>query len=702
MGMERGLWKLCALAAALVSLVAAQGTSARSVDCKPVQAVFYESSDWLRLATGLAADASPCASYYVTIPALAADKTQMVANRAPQVRALGPNFHALAEINYTAWSRWVASTGNSWYQAGQEARRRMNAAGFDVSSGDTWAVNELSSNVRTNGGAARQNVRDLVRGLYDGDGGPALKGIVYVVGVSQNGLSFPIYKANIESWLQDAGFWNDMSSYVSGFYQEVYGDVRNYAVAGLDPSTRVALLNGYLQHLLSLALAPNAPATVSAARAYLGSAYGPLANASWGWASAYGWTQVTPDAMADYVAAQTYAMRLTGEAHIGFAWNPLNSGNLAPADYATDVAGVLARLAASIHETDGGDPTIACAATGCSASLDGAASAPGWNTFATWTPTTAAFTSAPVALQTGIPSGPMTIQTRTGGVATTLPFGSTLTLTSSSPTGTFSTSATGPFTPTLSLPLPTGTNTATFYFQDTTAGQPTITTNLNGAVATQVEAVAAPATAAPPPPPPAATVGSLTYTTMQDRLHVAMQLVDATGQPLQGTVRLAILFGGSQIASAAIRSASDGSVGVTAFPRLQLGCYSVRVQKVTAGGHAWNGVSPTGTYCVRSLPSSVSSIVFGKRNGRLHVAVRVVDPAGRPLAAHVSLLVLHRGRSFVRTSGRATARGSFAVTARPKLGRGESCFTARVTAVGAPGYRWDKKNAAKFFCLRQR
>jgi hypothetical protein len=699
--MKRGLWKVCALGAALVSLVATQGSSARSADCRPVQAVFYESSDWLRLANGLAADASSCASYYVTVPALAADKTQMVPNRASQVRALGPSFHALAEINYTAWSRWVASTGNSWYQAGQEARRRMSAAGFDVSSGDTWAVNEFPSNVRTNGGSARQNVRDLVHGLYDGDGGPAVKGIVYVVGVGQNGLSFQTYKANVESWLQDAAFWNDMSSYVSGFYQEVYGDVRNYAVAGLDPGSRASLLNAYLQHPLSLALAPNAPPTVSAARAYLSSAYGPLANASWGWASAYGWTQVTPDVMADYVSAQTYAMRLTGESHIGFAWNPLNSGNLAPADYTSGIAGVLARLAGSIHETDAGDPTVACQATGCSATLDGAASAPGWSTFATWTPTTAAFTTPPVTLQTGTPSGPMTIQTQTGGVATTLPFDSTLTLTSSSPTGTFSTSATGPFTPTLSVPLPVGTNNATFYFQDTTAGQPTITSNLNGAVATQVETIAAPATPAPPPPPPAAMVGSLTYTTVQDRLHVAMQLVDATGQPLQGTVRLAILFAGSQVASAALRSAGDGSVGVTAFPRLRLGCYSVRVQSVTAGGHVWNGVSPSGTYCVRSLPSSVRAISFGKRNGRLHLAVRIVDPAGRPLAAHVSVQVLHRGKSFVHATGRTGAGGTFALTARPKLGRGESCFTARVTAVGAPGYRWDKKNAAKFFCVKQ-
>src|SRR5690242_12849480 len=347
--MEKGLAKVCALGALLLSFVAAPETSARTTDCVPVQAVFYESSDWLRLANGLGADPSPCAAYYVTVPALAADKTQTVANRAQQVRALGANFHALAEINYTAWSRWVASTGNSWYQAGQEARRRMAAAGFDVSSGDTWAVNEFPSAVRTNSGTARQNVRDLVHGLYDGDGGPAVKGIAYVIGVGQNGLSFPTYKATVESWLQDAGFWNDMSSYVSGFYQEAYGDVRNYAVAGVDPTTRAALLNGYLQQLLSLVLAPNAPPTASAARAYLSGAYGPLANASWGWTSAYGWTQVTPDVMADYVSAQTYAMRLSGEAHIGFAWNPLNSTNLSTNDYASGISGVLARLAGSIH-----------------------------------------------------------------------------------------------------------------------------------------------------------------------------------------------------------------------------------------------------------------------------------------------------------------------------------------------------------------
>jgi hypothetical protein len=690
-----------ALGVLLAALVAAPETTARSTDCQPVQAVFYESSDWLRLANGLAANASPCASYYVTIPSLAADKTQMVGNRASVVRALGPNFHALAEVNYTAWSRWVASTGNSWYQAGQEARRRMSAAGFDVSSGDTWAVNEFPSAVRANSGTARQNVRDLVRGLYDGNGGPQVKGIVYVVGVGQNGLSFATYKANLESWLQDTAFWNDMASYVSGFYQETYGDVRNYAVTGVDAPTRAGLLNGFLQHLLSLVTAPNAPASADTARTYLSSAYGPLANASWGWTTAYGWTQVPPDVMADYVSAQTYAMRLTGEPHIGFAWNPLNSTNLSADDYASGISGVLARLAGSIHETDGGDPTAACEATGCGAALDGAATAPGWGTFSSWTPTTATFTSPPVTLQTATVSGPMTLQLQTGSAATTLPFDSTLTLASSSPTSSFSTTPTGPFTPTLSLSIPAGTNTATFYFEDTTAGQPTITSSLNGAAATQVESIAAPAAPPPPPPPPPpAMLGSLTYTPVQDRLHVAMELRDATGQPLRGTVRLGILFGGSQIASAVLESAPNGSLGVTAYPRLRLGCYSVRVQNVTVSGHVWNKLFPTDTYCVRWLPSSISAISFGRRNRHVHVGVRVVDPAGHPLAARVALQVMHQGKSYAKAAGRTTSAGWFAVTTRPKLRRGESCFTARVTAVGAPGYRWDKQHATKSFCFK--
>ena len=65
-------------------------------------------SDWLRLATKLAANPSPCAQYYISIPPLAADKTKFRYDQPWRIRALGPQFHVLAEINFTGWTRWVA------------------------------------------------------------------------------------------------------------------------------------------------------------------------------------------------------------------------------------------------------------------------------------------------------------------------------------------------------------------------------------------------------------------------------------------------------------------------------------------------------------------------------------------------------------------------------------------------------------------
>ena len=96
--------------------------------CRPLRAVFYAATDWLRLATKLAATASPCAEYAISVPPLAADKTELRLGQAAQIRALGPAFHALAEINVTGWTSWVASTGRSWHDAGVEARVRMAAA----------------------------------------------------------------------------------------------------------------------------------------------------------------------------------------------------------------------------------------------------------------------------------------------------------------------------------------------------------------------------------------------------------------------------------------------------------------------------------------------------------------------------------------------------------------------------------------------
>ena len=686
-----------------LTAIAAPSSVAHAVDCKPVKAVFYESSDWARLATGLAANPSACADYYITIPALAADKTQMRPGVTAQVHALGSNFHALAEINYSAWQEWVSSTGNSWYAAGVEARRRMTATGFDISAGDTWVVNEFSSAVRVGTGTARQNVRDLVRGLSEGDGSqPSAKGMIFVVGVGQNGLSFPQYKATLESWFQDQNFWNDMTSYVSDFFQEAYGDLRNYAVAGADPPTRANSLNAFLQHPLQLAEAAGAPPAEIGARNFLTAAYGPLANASWAWGSAYGWTQAGSDIMADYISAQTYAMRLTGGSRIGFAWNPLNSMGLSNDDFVAQVATVLARLTGSIHETDSGDPLQACQTTGCTSVISGATLATGWNTFSSWTPTTAAFTSQAMGLNTGAASGPISLQLQTGGVNTTLPVPSTVAVSSSSRTSTFATDPGGPWTPSLTLTIPAGSGTATFYAQDTTGGSPIFTANLAGQVSTQTETITAPAQPATPPPtpppPPAARITSLQFSPFQGHLHVTLQVVGNSGKPLQARVTLAVDHGDVTVASTSGYSDATGQLGLTARPKLELGCYSARVEALTVSGYLWDGSVPPTTYCVHTLPAHVAIASFGRRNGRLHVGVRATDDSGQPLNAHIAFSVLRGTSVFAATFARVDNAGWLALTANRKLMPG--CYRARVSSLTAPGHTWDGLSPTQRFCVR--
>src|SRR5436190_2217244 len=269
--------------------------------------VFYSPTDWLRLATKLAANQAPCAQYYIAIPPLAADKTNFRSAQPAMIRALGPNFHVLAEINYSGWSSWVAANGGSWYAAGVEARRRMAAQNFDVTAGDDWVVNEFSTAVRNGTGAARTNVRELVRGLYDAGGsGPPVQGAVFVVGISQATTPLSVYQSLLESWYQDAPFWSDMASYVSDWSQELYGDMRTYAVSGASLDTRRDELAAYLEHQLLLANA--GPPEIGVARSFLQTAYSPLANAAWQWESSYGWTAVPFDQMQDFVSAQTYAL----------------------------------------------------------------------------------------------------------------------------------------------------------------------------------------------------------------------------------------------------------------------------------------------------------------------------------------------------------------------------------------------------------
>jgi hypothetical protein len=464
-------------------LVQRRRLAVTSAECTPLRLVFYTPTDWLRFATKLAANQAPCGQYFVSVPPLAADKTNFRPDQPWRIRALGPNFHAVCEISYNGWSSWVNTTGASWYDAGVEARRRMAAQGFDVSAGDVWAVNESSSAVRTGTGNARRNLRDLVRGLYDAGGeGPAVKGGVYVIGAAgQANTSLSLYKGTLELWLADSGFWSEMQAYVSDWAQEAYGDVRNYAVAGASPEARRDELNAWLQH--PLRLANSGPDDVATARTFLQSAYSPLANAAWRYTQAFGWTDVPFEQMQDYVSAQTYAARSAGT-HFGFAWTPKRPETETSTQFSIESGAVADRLAAAIHDSAEA-PTAACGAQWCTSALDGAWFNESWQDFASWSTPTFAFASAPVSSLAGSVSGPLTVSLQLAGVIRADLEPVTVTLSSGSAGAAFATAPDGTWSPTLALEIPAGSTDASFYYRDTLAGTPTITVSAPGRTTTQ-------------------------------------------------------------------------------------------------------------------------------------------------------------------------------------------------------------------------
>jgi hypothetical protein len=655
------------------------GTLQAAGTCRPMRAVFYAETDWLRLATKLAQSGSPCAQYYISVPPLAADKTAFRNDQAWRIRALGPNFHVMAEAHVTGWANWVATTGSTWEQAGIEFRRRIAAAGYDVNVGDTWALNELSSAVRRGDGSARTNMRAFARGLYTGDGTtPAVRGTVFITGMAQPTGELSVYQARLQDWYEDAGFWSDMAAYTSDWSQELYGDVRDYAVAGTSAAARRDSLNEYLQH--ELALARVAPAGGSAARSYLETAYSPLANAAWQYDTGFGWTNVTSALMKDYVSAQTYALASYGaaapEAHFGFAWGLKNMSGLTTTEFNNQSGEILDRLAAAIRDAsqpvDPADPGVgACGPFGqnlwCTATVDGAAFVPGWSSFATWKPSRLAFTTAPQTLIAGDASAPVTVGLRTySGVALPAGVAVPVTLSSSSPTARFSASATGPWTATLATSIPSTASTVSVYFQETKAGPAAIAAAATGKVsAAQTEDVAAATLSRIAVAPASATVSA-----GSSRAFSAAGY-DAYGNP---------------VAISPAWSVSSGTPGTVAASGL-----------FTAGARSGAGtvIATAGGFTATAavtVPTTARVTAIGYSSSA--VTATLVNGAGAPIPyVQVALNVYRNGVLYAQVAPATGADG----IARAAISTNPSgCYTSTVVQVKAPG--WDGKTPANRYC----
>lgn len=658
-----------------------------TTDCRPLRAIFYTASDWNRLATKLAANVSPCAQYYISIPPLSEDKTQVRGDQAWRIRALGPNFHAMAEMNMSAWGTWVSDNSSTWYQAGVEARRRMATAGYDVSLGDTWAVNEFSSAVRRGDSTARADARDFVHGLFDGDGTlPTARGTVFIVGIGQGTLDLSTYKTNVENWLQDTAFWTDMNAYVSDWAQEVYGDFRNYGVSGSPLQTRRDYLDDYLEH--KIVLAGVGPDTIATARSYLQTAYSPLANAAWQWSAGFGYTSISVDQMKDYVSAQTYALRYfsgtTAQAqdHWGFAWAPNNSTGMSSTDFTTQSGEIIDRLAAAIQDSaqliDPNDPgSGACGPLGqnvwCVTDIAGAWFNDAWKTFRFWAQPTLAFATASQTLTAGSPSAAMSVQLQSSsGAAQTATSTVAVNLSTSSAQGAFSTTPSGPWTSTLSVTIPAGSSASgTFYYLDTKAGSPTLTATATGATSgTQTETVN-------PGPLASVSVSPSSPTVLQG----ATQTFTASGADAYGNP-VAIARADWSVSAGTPGTVSPTSGNPTTFTASSTaaGGGSVVATVTTVSGSASVTVVAPGKV-------SVSSIAYATQKQSLLVTVGLVDGNGKQVAgASVSISLYRNGSLYRSATGTTGTDGKVTF----KIGSAPSgCYTTTVTNVAASGLIWD-------------
>jgi hypothetical protein len=379
---------VAAVTGALVLMAAGGGAAAPAATCTYRAKAFFwtGTADRMRLARALAAARSPCVEYWLSIPPLAADKKRLRVDEDDAIRALG--IHPVAELTTgenTGWANWVNEPGanRTWFDAGVAFRRAMEDAGYDVSAGETWLINEFDRTTMRDAPrgpvdhewppARRADMRELMRGLYQGAPGmPPAPGIAEI-GIHfrhQNIPNVPRYRADLKRWLLDAAFWRDADRYLRWIAVESYADSRMWAPPRSTLSARADHLEAYVFH--DLELLRSAPREARVARSFFERKFLPLANGGWrarggeqfDFVTGHGNTILDDVQMRQFVSEQVYAMRRYAGAHgrkapagrLGFSWQPCNRSAASepecrPPDdaFRLSVDAVAARIAESVR-----------------------------------------------------------------------------------------------------------------------------------------------------------------------------------------------------------------------------------------------------------------------------------------------------------------------------------------------------------------
>ncbi|HET8968400.1 MAG TPA: hypothetical protein VFN06_03135, partial [Gaiellaceae bacterium] len=536
---------------------------------------------------------------------------------------------------------------------------------------------------RRGDGNARTNIREFVRGLYEGDGSRPTRGAALVIGFGQRTADVSAYQNTLQGWLADTAFWTDMATYVSDWSQEVYGDLRAHAVQGSDVSLRREYLNDYLQHKLVLAGA--GPAEIEPARAYLREAYSPLANGAWPRETAWGWTMVPFEQMAAYVTAQVDAMRsfsvTAGQArdHWGFAWAPRNTTGLPDADFVAQTGQILDRLAAAVRDSGVADPenpeSGACGVGQalCAVDLPEASHNGAWKSFRAWAQSTLSIGPvAPIRVVAGVASAPLELAVASA-VARTV----AVTLRSSSRGGGFSTSAVGPWTSSLSVPVAPGI-LGSFFYRDTHAGVATLTADAPGTTraSREVTVVAGSATRISVAP------GSREVQA-RDEFTFTGEAVDSFGNATPANLTWSV-------APAALATFVGGRGGVVTFRAgrvLGSGTVTATSRRGTVVGAA--------DVVVRAAALRIAAVSYRSTSRGVEATLAAVDARRQPVPGTSLALVV---RLDDRRVARAQAVTGAAGKTRLRLPPGQGCFTIVVARAAAQGFVWDGRTPRNRAC----